>query len=89
MADIQSIVTRMYSLQYDGTNVAAIIAMVNDRFQQPGMFTLGTEDAGTATLISHNSALDNVVMNVGDHMIIPDALACTDEQFAYRYTVLA
>lgn len=87
MPQVQQIVPRMYVLQYDGTNAQAIADLVNDHFQQT-MYTVGAEGGGSLTLTSHNSAYDNVTMTTDDYMVMPDALACTPAQLAFRYTVL-
>ena len=89
MTVIQTVVPRINALEYDGTNADDIVTAVCDYYQTPGMFTIGSEGEGVVVLQPNSNVWNSVTMSLGDHMIIQDAQACTPEQFARRYTVLA
>jgi hypothetical protein len=94
MPPVEQLVTyRQRSLQYDGTNSAAMLAFVEDG--QPygwgsNTWSIGSESAGVLVIASSNPDVwRDYTLNTGDHLVMPAGDPVPDSLYARAYTVLA
>jgi hypothetical protein len=88
---LEVVTLRSVSLQYDGTNSAAILTLVG-AFENPAAYSIGSETGGVLTLTPNpgfTGWCDPIVLNESDHLIMPGHFPCPDVLYADRYVVLS